>query len=117
MVNKFEDGIYIISPKNIEEELNSLKSKIKLGNNNTDNKNKILILLKLLDNNYKDIINKDKIISLISELNAKIVLCFEGEITETEKEKETYKGKNIVFISLKGEKDLFSTKNSSFHFD
>ena len=117
MVNKFEDGIYIISPKNIEEELNTLKSKIKLGNNNTDNKNKILILLKLLDNNYKDKINKDKIISLISELNAKIVLCFEGEITENEKEKETYKGKNIVFISLKGEKDLFSTKNSSFHFD
>ena len=53
MVKKFKSGIYIVSPRNIEEELESLIENIKLNINKEDRQeNKILILLISL--NIKD---------------------------------------------------------------
>ena len=53
MIKKFKSGIYIVSPRNIEEELDSLTENIKLNiNKENGQENKILILLISL--NIKD---------------------------------------------------------------
>ena len=99
MSEKFKSGIYIVSPRNIEEELDSLTENIKLNineedknnNNNNNNNNKILILFKSL--NIKE--EESDIENAIKHLEPKIkglklIICSEDK----------FKLENIKFISI-----------------
>ena len=84
MSGNFANGIYIISPRNIEEEKDWLIEAIKLKGN-SDELNNIFILLKLLNIKDKDIniseINKLASI-LINEIHTHIVICSEDEFVD-----------------------------------
>ena len=83
MAGNFENGIYIVSPRNIEEEKDWLIEKIKLKGNTDDQElSNILILLKLLNINDKDInIGEIKKLAslLVTKTNIHIVVCSEVE--------------------------------------
>ena len=86
MKGMFKNGIYIVSPRNIEEEKDSLIENIRLNNDNFKNEfSNILILLKLLNIRDKDIDISEinKLASFLkNEIKAHIVVCSEVEFTE-----------------------------------
>ena len=92
MLEKFLDGIYIVSPRNIEEEKDSLIKNIRLKKNNDNkNNNEVLILLKLLDINDKDSIKEIK--DIIKDLDfSNFVICTKDELNGI---------KNIINCDLK----------------
>jgi len=83
MAGNFENGIFIISPRNIEEEKDWLIEKIKLkGKTDNSELSNIFILLKILNINDKDInINEIKEMAslLTTETHIHIVVCSEVE--------------------------------------
>ena len=83
MKGKFQNGIYIVSPRNIEEEKNSLIEHIKLKCSNDKNKfTDILILIKLLSISYQNIENEiiNFTSSLKNEIGAHILVCSEKRL-------------------------------------
>ena len=91
MLDKFLGGIYIVFPRNIEEEKESLIKNIRIRKNNVQNgNNEVLILLKLLDINDKDSIKE--INDIIKDLEfSNFVIC----------SKDILNGiKNIIYYNL-----------------
>ena len=78
MEESFPNGIYIISPRNIDQELNYLIKNIKISvNENSDCQT--LILFKLFEDNEKD----EQFKNIISSLQIKgihIIICSQNEI-------------------------------------
>ena len=94
MSEKFKSGIYIVSPRNIEEELDSLTENIKLNLNEEDknnNNNKILILFKSLNIKEEESDIENAIKNLEPKIKGlKLIICSEDK----------FKLENIKFISI-----------------
>ena len=94
MSEKFKSGIYIVSPRNIEEELDSLTENIKLNLNEEDknnNNNKILILFKSLNIKEEESDIENAIKHLEQKIKGlKLIICSEDK----------FKLENIKFISI-----------------
>ena len=85
MMGKFQNGIYIFSQRGFEEGMIYLNNIIRLKDNeNKDNNNRTLILLKLLDLKDKESIIK-KIKSLNEKNSAHFVVCSESKSESSEK--------------------------------
>ena len=100
MSEKFKSGIYIVSPRNIEEELDSLTENIQLNLIEEDkNNNKILILFTSLNIKDEETDIKNAIKHLEDKINGlKFIICSEVE----------FKLKNKKFRTIHIEKSLIS---------
>ena len=98
MQGNFPDGIYIVSPSFIEEEIKSFIKKMNVNERN-NGKTKILILLKMLDINNKDFINAiNKVINEKSSIEIQFIICSETQLF--------YPPTTIECIELKNEFEI-----------
>lgn len=79
LTGKFQRGIYILFPQNIEEELDSLKENIILNEKNENNNNEILIIIKSLIMEIKEDDIKMAVESLGKIKGMKLIICSETE--------------------------------------
>ena len=78
MANKFQNGIFIVSARNIKEELDyfkeNIKSRLNNENNDNNNNNQILILFKLAKIDEEDD-NFNELKKFLAENGANIIIC------------------------------------------